>query len=58
MKQGVTYWLQVFDIDFFYAKIQSPGLIARQMKVIINFLALECFYLSFLNSFVHTKGKI
>jgi len=31
MKQGVTYWLQTVDIDFFYAKIRSPGLITRQM---------------------------
>jgi len=77
MKQGVTYWLQTIDNDSFYAKIQNPGLIMRQMlkcqwwlfcallptcpvytKVIINFSALECYYLSFLNSFVHTKGKI
>jgi len=31
MKQGVTYWLQTVDIDSFYAKIQSPGLITRQI---------------------------
>lgn len=31
MKQGVTYWLQMVDIDFFYAKLQGPGLITRQM---------------------------